>query len=264
MMPAIIGSISRPLRVGEAPLTICRYSGMKMIDPNIARPRMKPAPSWPARTSAARNSRSGRIGSAARVSWQRRRARPAPRRPRTAPMIVPEPQAYSLPPQLSASSSAAHAGHQQAGAEPVDRVLPPLERDQPHHVVADDDRDDRQRHVDVEDPAPVGLGEVAADQRAGDRRDAEHRAEQALVAAALPGRDHVRDDRERQRHQTAGAEALDAPGDDQLGHVLRQAGQQRADQERADREQEAPAGGRTGRRSCRRAGSTRSTRAGTR
>ena len=24
MMPAIIGSISRPLRVGEAPLTICR------------------------------------------------------------------------------------------------------------------------------------------------------------------------------------------------------------------------------------------------
>ena len=39
---------------------------------------------------------------------------------------------------------------------------------------------------------------------------AEDGAEQALVLAALGGREQVADDRERDREQRAGAEALDA------------------------------------------------------
>lgn len=102
MTPAIIGSISRPLFVGDAPLTICRYSGMKMIDPNITRPRMKPAALARAKVRR-RNSFSGRIGSLARLSWNRKEtanSAPAPNSDR----IVREPQAYSLPPQDRASS----------------------------------------------------------------------------------------------------------------------------------------------------------------
>ena len=64
--------------------------------------------------------------------------------------------------------------------------------------------------VDVEDPAPREVvDEEAAEQRPGDRRDAEHRADQAHVAAALPRRDDVGDDRLRADHEPAGADALD-------------------------------------------------------
>ena len=42
--------------------------------------------------------------------------------------------------------------------------------------------------VDVEDPVPADVvGQPAAQQRAEDRGDAEHGAEEALVAAALRG-----------------------------------------------------------------------------
>src|SRR5207237_271967 len=60
--------------------------------------------------------------------------------------------------------------------------------------------------------------------------------EEALVPGPLAGRHDVGDDRERQRHQATGAQALHGPGEDQLGHVLRGAGQERADQERTDGE----------------------------
>ena len=52
------------------------------------------------------------------------------------------------------------------------------------------------------------------------------------------GREQVADDRERDREQRAGADALDAPEQDQLLHVLRQAGQGRADQEDDDADDE--------------------------
>ena len=132
----------------------------------------------------------------------------------------------------------AHADDQDGRAQPVDAVLTPVVRDQPQHLVVQDQREDADRQVDVEDPAPVVLGEVAADQWSGHRGQAEHGAEQALVPAAVAGREHVRDDRERERHQPARAQSLDAPGHHELGHVLRGTGQQRAHQERRDREQQ--------------------------
>ena len=99
----------------------------------------------------------------------------------------------------------------------------------------DDQRDDADRHVDVEDPAPGELlDEDAAEQRADDARHAEHRAEQALVAAALAGRDDVADDRLGADHQPAAAEALDGAEGDQLDHGVAEPRQDRADQEDHD------------------------------
>lgn len=108
----------------------------------------------------------------------------------------------------------------------------------------DDEGDDTDGQIDVEDPAPAEvLGEQAAEQRAEDAGGAEHRAEQALVAAAFPGRDDVADDRHRQHHEAAAAQSLDRPEGDQLGHVLSQSAQRRTDQEDDDRglEQALPA-----------------------
>ena len=45
------------------------------------------------------------------------------------------------------------------------------------------------------------------------------------------GREQVADDRERDREDRAGADALDAPEEDQLSMLLAQAGQGRADEE---------------------------------
>ena len=77
---------------------------MKMIDPNITRPSTKPAELASANV-AERNSPNGRIGSVTRASWSTN-ATPSTAPATNSPMIVGEPQAYELPPQLSASSSA--------------------------------------------------------------------------------------------------------------------------------------------------------------
>ena len=99
----------------------------------------------------------------------------------------------------------------------------------------DDQRDDPDRDVDVEDPVPAQvLGQPAADERAGDERDAEHGPEEALVLAALLRGEQVADDRERDREQRACADALDASEQDQHAHVLTEAGQRGADQEDDD------------------------------
>jgi hypothetical protein len=42
--PTIMGVSSRPLTVGEAPCTVCWYSGRKVIAPNMARPARKLSP----------------------------------------------------------------------------------------------------------------------------------------------------------------------------------------------------------------------------
>ena len=112
----------------------------------------------------------------------------------------------------------------------------------PGQVQREDDhgqRDDPDRDVDIEDPAPAHVvGQVAADQRARDGRDAEYGADEAYILAPLTRRHHVPDDRLRPDHQAAGAHALQRAEGDQLVHVLGQAGQHRAGQEDTDREDE--------------------------
>ena len=114
-------------------------------------------------------------------------------------------------------------------------VMGALARQVEHHR-DDGERDGADRQVDVEDPPPAQvLGDEPAGEGADDTGEAEDRAEITHVAAALAGADDVADDRLGADHQPAGADSLQRPESDQLGHVLRQPGQRRPDQEDHDR-----------------------------
>ena len=103
----------------------------------------------------------------------------------------------------------------------------------------DDQRDQRDGQRDEEHPAPVRVvGDVAARGRAEDRGDAEHRAGQALPAPAVRRRHEVADRGDRQRHQRAGAEALDPARDHELRHRLRGRADDAAGHEQDDAEDE--------------------------
>src|SRR5205085_248471 len=62
--------------------------------------------------------------------------------------------------------------------------------------------------------------------------------DQALVAASVARRDDAPDDREREREEPTGAEALERAEDDQLRHPPRRAAERRADEEEPDRDEE--------------------------
>ena len=95
-----------------------------------------------------------------------------------------------------------------------------------------DERRDAERDVDEEDPAPREMGrEEAADQRAGDAGEAEDRAEDALIAPTVARRYDVSDRRLCRHHQTAAPEPLHRSERDQLGQVLREPAEDRADEE---------------------------------
>ena len=100
------------------------------------------------------------------------------------------------------------------------------------HLHADhEERENRGRQVDVEDPAPAGdvhaenigravVGEEAADDGADDAGETEDGAEQAGILAALARREEVGDGGEGGGEQRAAANALDAAEDDQLHHAV--------------------------------------------
>ena len=130
------------------------------------------------------------------------------------------------------------AAGEQRRAEIVDLVLD-ARRARVEDRADHDHRHRGDRQVDVEDPAPREVvDEEAAEERADDRRDAEDRTEDALVTAAVARRDDVADDGDRRRDQAARAEPLDRPERDQLGHVLRDPAEHRADEEDDDRDLE--------------------------
>ena len=81
-------------------------------------------------------------------------------------------------------------------------------------------------------------GEEPADQRAEHARRTEHGHEVAGVASTLARRHDVADDRQDQREEAAGAEALEGPERRQLVHRGRERAQRRADDEDGDREHE--------------------------
>ena len=124
----------------------------------------------------------------------------------------------------------------------------------------DGERDDADGQVDVEDPAPAEvLGEEAAEQRPEHAGRAEDRAEQALVLAALARRDEVADDRHRQHHQPAAAEALEGAEGDQLRACSAPCRTARSRSGRSRWRSGRASCGRTGRRACPTAGWPRST-----
>lgn len=98
--PMTMGRVRTPEMVAESPSTYWRYVGRKIIAPSIAKPTMKLRTEHTVKTGL-RNSRIGSIGSTARVSTQQNRAS-AITPPAYRAMMVAEPQANSLPPQLVA------------------------------------------------------------------------------------------------------------------------------------------------------------------
>jgi hypothetical protein len=90
-----------------------------------------------------------------------------------------------------------------------------------------------------EDPVPAEVvGDQAADGRPDERRQAEHRPKQPEVLAPLRRRVQVRNDGQRHREDRATAEPLEPAEEDELPHLLAEAGEDRAHQEQADREDE--------------------------
>nr|WP_193318990.1 hypothetical protein [Nonomuraea phyllanthi] len=78
------------------------------------------------------------------------------------------------------------------------------------------------------------LGEVAAEDRPGDRGQGEDRAEDALEPGALAGRDQVADDRHVEDHEAARPDALQGAEGDELAHRLREPAQGRPGDEHDD------------------------------
>jgi hypothetical protein len=139
------------------------------------------------------------------------------------------------------------ADDERDGAPPVDAVVDPGVRGvqlDPHP----DERGDPDGHVDEEHPPPAGdaeqarrVGEPAAHDRAQDARRTEDRQEEALVAGAVPRRHDVADDRQGQREQAAGADALDGPEGGEHVHRCGRRARGRPDDEDRDGEQEEAA-----------------------
>ena len=180
-----------------------------------------------------RNSSSGRIGSAARDSTQTKTA------------LSSSPTAMSPPTSGSVHSlnclfvrpisSGIECGGEDGGAEVVDRDDPLGVANRRQQPPQDEEGDDPERQVDEEDPVPAErVGQEAAQRRTDDRREREDPSEQPLVPATLARAEEVADDCERDREDRAGAEALDATEQDELPHLLRQAAEQRSDEEEAD------------------------------
>ena len=102
--PTIMGVSSRPLTVGEAPCTVCWYSGRNVIAPNMASPARKLSPVTTEKFRL-RKTCSGRIGSATRASIMMNRAT-VTRATAPSPKICGDAQAYWLPPQVETSTIA--------------------------------------------------------------------------------------------------------------------------------------------------------------
>ena len=117
-----------------------------------------------------------------------------------------------------------HAGQVDALGVRVTRLGDDLDRER--------DRDDADRQVDEEDPAPA---EVRGQQPARDRPDGGRRpvdrAPGAERDAAVPPGVGTADQRHRGREHRRPAQPLDAPGGDQHAHVRRQAAGQRRGRE---------------------------------
>ena len=96
-------------------------------------------------------------------------------------------------------------------------------------------------HIDPKRPPPGQIvGEVPAQQRPDDRRDTEDRAQDALIAAPFPERDHLADQRAGRDRDSAAADPLQGARSHQHGHRMGQPAGHRSDDEEHHRGLEHP------------------------
>ena len=136
------------------------------------------------------------------------------------------------------------ADDQRGGALPVDAVVAALMRDA-QDPVHDHERDQPDRHVHVEDPAPATNAEdrVLPRQEPADNRPEhagrrEHGHEVAHVAGTVLWRHDVGEDRECEGEQPAGAESLERAERGEHVHRRREPAQRRAEDEHRDCDEE--------------------------
>ena len=97
-----------------------------------------------------------------------------------------------------------------------------MHRNQPQLPVRQKGGRERQRHIEPENHRPVQmLGYDATQHRAKTAGNDPNRAGIGLVVSALARRHRIGNDRLRQRHDTAAADALQASADDQHQHARR-------------------------------------------
>ena len=169
MMPIIIGISSRPDSVGVAPLTSCRYSGSVLSAPNMPRP-ISTFTLRPMLNTRLWNSRIG-ISASSFIRISIRMKAMTPTMPSAIrPSTAGEAQPHSRPCSATISSG----------------TRPTISAAAPHQSMRwscrmcgmcstsqhDDQRDDADRHVDQEDPAPAGDAQDGARCRRRSRRPA--------------------------------------------------------------------------------------------
>ena len=133
---------------------------------------------------------------------------------------------------------------QQRRAGVIDPRLDPPRLQHLQRAIAQREGRGADRDVQPEDPPPgEGVGDPAAEHRAGDAGGGPHARDIGLVSAALARGDDVGDRRLRHDEQSAAADPLQRPEDDELGKALREAAQHRGEDEPDDRRQQqrAPA-----------------------
>ena len=242
MIPPTSGSMRKPASVGVAPRTICRNCGSSAMPPNIPTPITMPGDARQAEDAVAEQpQRQQRVVAVGALGQHEQHETDDAD-------DVADDRAGGVPAPLAAllgHDQQRHERHdERERARPVDAVRARDVRDV-EHAGHDDQRDDPDRDVHEEDPAPPVdardarlAGQHAADHRAEHARGAEHREEVALVPGPLPGRDDVAEDRQGQRHQATGAEALHARGTPPARTSTGERAQHRADDEDRDRGQE--------------------------
>ena len=200
--------------------------------PNIAMPVMNTTTSE-YDTTRWRNRSSGRMGSLARRSTTTSAASSAAVAASHGSIIV------VVPP----TATSRHVTPPNSSAAPSQSIFAAEVRVLGGYAMRDHNRrQDTERQVQVEDPAPrQRVGDIAADERAGNRRDAPDAAEQRLGACALFERVQLADDRHAERDDGAGAQSLDRAKDDQLRHRGRGAGQRGSQDEDGDAGEIQPA-----------------------
>ncbi len=129
---------------------------------------------------------------------------------------------------------------EQAKAEPVERP-PAIAQGLRHEGEDAEQRQDAERQIDVEDPAPVvEIGQIAAQRRAQDRADHHAHAPKRHGAAMLLARIGVEQDRLGERHQARAKRPLEQPEQDQLLERGGRTAQHRGEGEAGDGDQEQP------------------------
>ena len=136
---------------------------------------------------------------------------------------------------------ASQAARQQAGTGPIDRCNLSFHQGFLHVPGQHDDRDDRKRHADQENPPPAearGFRQITPDDGTGHAGKSPDRTEESLHACSLLQGEEISEHGEHNGTDGAGTQPLDGPHGDQLAHRHRRTREDRAEREEDQAEEQ--------------------------